>query len=607
MMPTQPLHYTIRPKSLEAHLFEVSCTVPDPDPQGQRFQLPAWIPGSYLIRDFARHITSVRAQRGRGRVGIDKIDKHTWLATPTDGALTVTVEVYAFDPSVRGAYLDSMRGFFNGTCVFLRPLGRDERPCDVEIVPPRGARARAWRVATAMRRRDAPVNGFGVYRAANYDELIDHPVEMGTFALGEFEAAGVPHAIAISGRHEADMDRLCRDLKALCTAHIELFGTPAPFNRYLFLVNALGEGYGGLEHRASTALLCSRHELPQHGMRAVTEDYRTFLGLASHEYFHAWNVKGMKPAAFTPYELEREGYTTLLWAFEGITSYYDDLLLVRSGLISEQDYLEVLGRSITALLRTPGRMRQTVSEASFDAWIKYYRQDENSPNAQVSYYLKGSLVALALDLQIRSRTRGRKSLDDVMRTLWKRYGQSGEGVPEDALERIAEELVGGRLRGFFERALRSTEELPLAQPLREMGLEMQLRPAQSWGDRGGRAAETQKTRPPITIGARTAEDAMGVRLTHVLDGGAAQAAGLAPGDVIVALAGLKVNAKNFEQCLKRQEPGDKVEVHFFRRDELYRTPLEIVAAANDTCALVISHADRGAGRRRARWIGSPMT
>src|SRR5262249_40248150 len=328
------------------------------------------------------------------------------------------------------------RGFFNGACLFLRPLGRDDHPCEVEILPPRGARARAWRIATSLRRRDAPAEGFGIYRAADYDELIDHPVEMGTFAFAPFEAAGVPHAIAISGRHEADLDRLCKDLRRLCETHIELFRAPAPFKRYLFLVNTVGEGYGGLEHRASTALLCSRDELPRRRMRGVTETYRTFLGLASHEYFHAWNVKRIKPVAFTPYDLEREQYTSLLWAFEGITSYYDDLLLVRSGLISEQDYLEVLGRNITSLLRTPGRSHQTVSEASWDAWIKYYRPDENTPNAQVSYYLKGSLVALALDLTIRSRTRGRKSLDDVMRTLWARFGQTGEAVPEDAIERI---------------------------------------------------------------------------------------------------------------------------------------------------------------------------
>lgn len=603
-MPTPPLRYTIRPKSLEAHLFEISCTVSDPDPQGQRFQLPAWIPGSYLIRDFARHVVSIRAQSGRRQLPIAKLDKHTWITPPESGPVTVTMEVYAFDLSVRGAYLDAIRGFFNGPCVFLRAIGNDARACEVNILPPRGARARTWRVATTLRRKDAPAYGFGVYRAVDYDELIDHPVELGTFALGEFQAGGVTHAIAISGRHEADMDRLCKDLRRLCTTQIALFETPAPFNRYLFLVNAVGDGYGGLEHRASTALLCSRDELPQRGTRAVTDSYRTFLGLASHEYFHAWNVKRIKPAAFTPYDLERENYTTLLWAFEGITSYYDDLLLVRSGLISQQDYLETLGRSITSLLRTPGRAHQTVSESSWDAWIKYYRQDENTPNSQVSYYLKGSLVALNLDLLIRARTRGRKSLDDVMRTLWVRYGQTSAGVPEDGIERIAEEVSGLRLRGFFDRALRSTQELQLAQPLRAMGLEMQLRAAESWSDRGGKVQPERPARPPIALGARMTDDPIGLRLTHVFDGGAAQAAGLAANDVIVALDELKVNMRNFEQRLNAHVPGDRVDLHFFRRDELQRAQLEVLAAPADTCALSISTSDRGAARRRANWLGT---
>jgi len=603
-MPTPPLRYTIRPKNLEAHSFEVTCTVSDPDPEGQHFQLPAWIPGSYLIRDFARHVVSIRAQTGRRQLPIAKLDKHTWITPPESGPVTVTMEVYAFDLSVRGAYLDATRGFFNGPCVFLRAIGKDARACEVDILPPRGARARTWRVATTLRRKEAPAYGFGVYRAADYDELIDHPVELGTFALGEFQAGGVTHAIAISGRHEADMDRLCKDLRRLCTTQIALFETPAPFNRYLFLVNAVGDGYGGLEHRASTALLCSRDELPQRGTRALTDSYRTFLGLASHEYFHAWNVKRIKPAAFTPYDLERENYTTLLWAFEGITSYYDDLLLVRSGLISEQDYLETLGRSITSLLRTPGRAHQTVSESSWDAWIKYYRQDENTPNSQVSYYLKGSLVALNLDLLIRARTRGRKSLDDVMRTLWVRYGQTSAGVPEDGIERTAEEVSGLRLRGFFDRALRSTQELQLAQPLREMGLEMQLRAAESWSDRGGKVQPERPARPPIAVGARMTDDPIGVRLTHVFDGGAAQAAGLAANDVIMALDELKVNMRNFEQRLNAHVPGDRVDLHFFRRDELQRAQLEVLAAPADTCGLSISTSDRGAARRRANWLGT---
>ncbi|HZF18510.1 MAG TPA: peptidase M61, partial [Burkholderiales bacterium] len=328
-----PIHYTIIPVRPEAHLYRVGCTVDDPDPSGQQFAMPAWVPGSYMIRDFARHVVSIRAASGNRVVALEKLDKHTWRAQPVAGPLTVSFEVYAWDLSVRGAHLDTRHGFFNGACVFLRVLGQESAPCELEILRPMGARYRNWRVATAMPRKGARPYGFGTYVTGDYDELIDHPVEMGEFSLARFRACGVPHDIVITGRYRADLARLQRDLKRLCEHHIRFIGEPAPMKRYVFLVTAVGEGYGGLEHRASMALLCSRDDLPREGETEVTERYRTFLGLASHEYFHSWNVKRIKPAAFAPYDLDRENYTTLLWAFEGITSYYDDLALVRCGLI----------------------------------------------------------------------------------------------------------------------------------------------------------------------------------------------------------------------------------------------------------------------------------
>jgi len=604
-MASEPIRYRIRPESPEAHRFEVSVTVANPDAAGQRFALPAWIPGSYLIRDFARHVVAIHAASGRKAVRITKIDKHTWRAARCSGPLTVTAEVYAWDLSVRGAHLDTTHGFFNGPCVFLRVLGAESHPCEVEILPPRGTRYRAWRVVTAMPRKRAPRHGFGTYAASDYDALIDHPVEMGAFALGTFVARGVPHEIAITGRHDVDMDRLCRDLRRLCAHHIGFWGAPAPMDRYLFLVTAVGEGYGGLEHRASTALLCARDDLPRTGDRGTSERYRTFLGLASHEYFHTWNVKRIKPAAFTPYDLGRENHTELLWAFEGITSYYDDLALVRCGLIAERDYLELLGRSVTALLRNPGRNRQTVAESSWDAWIKYYRQDENSVNAGVSYYGKGSLIALCLDLLIRDRTRGRKSLDDVMRTLWSRYGRPGIGVPEDGVERVAAEVTGLRLRGFFDRALRSTADLPLARTLRTVGLALTLRPADSSSDRGGRTSSTpvrDLARQPA-IGARVKHEGAELELVQVFDGGAAQRAGLAARDVIVALDGLRATPKNWAALLARYRPGETVDVVAFRGDELMKFAVTLEARARDTCVIAPeAAAPASASRRRRAWL-----
>lgn len=605
MTSVTPIRYRIQPRDPNAHVFEVSCTVRSPDQQGQLFALPAWIPGSYLIREFARHVMAIEATSGRKTLSIAKRDKHTWQVEPCAGPVTVTMQVYAWDLSVRGAHLDASHGFFNGPSVFLRVLGQESARCEVEILPPRGARYRDWRVATAMPRKGAPAYGFGLYGAADYDELIDHPVEMGGFDLVTFKAAGVPHDVAITGRHECDLDRLAKDLAKLCTWQIDLFGRPAPMKRYVFLVMAVGDGYGGLEHRASTALLCGRDDLPQRGVAAISESYRTFLGLCSHEYFHTWNVKRIKPAAFAPYDLERENYTTLLWAFEGITSYYDDLALVRCGLISPAVYLEILGRSVTSHLRTLGRLKQTVAEASYDAWIKYYRQDENSPNALVSYYLKGSLIALCLDLLIRDKTRGRKCLDDVMRALWVTHGMTGIGVGESEWERIAEQVTGVRLRSFFDRALRSTEELPLKQTLASIGIDLALRGADSAGDRGGRATNLSAGQIALraTLGARTGEDAAGVKLTHVLDGGAAQAAGLAAGDILVALDGLRVNARNLEARMRDMRPGGRVRAIAFRRDELIDCEIALQAPPLDTAHLAIAGKDAASRRRRERWLG----
>jgi len=612
--------YRITPIRPEAHIFEVSCTVTDPDPEGQRFALPAWIPGSYLVRDFARHIVAIRANlgsSGRGRaLSVEKLDKHTWRCEPATGPITVTCEVYAWDLSVRGAHLDTTHAFFNGTSVFLRVLGKEDRRCNVEITPPPGSRYRRWEVATALKRKRAPHWGFGIYTANDYDELIDHPVELGSFSRRRFLAKSVPHEIVITGRHRTDMDRLARDMKRICETQIEFFGAPAPMDRYVFLITAVGEGYGGLEHRASTALMCSRRDLPTPGMKEPTEAYRGFLGLVSHEYFHTWNVKRIKPAVFTPYDLDRENHTTLLWAFEGLTSYYDDLMLVRSGLLTEQKYLETLARNITALMRMPGRRKQSVTDSSFDAWTKYYRQDENSPNAIVSYYGKGSLVGLCLDLHIRKSTGGRKSLDDVMLALWKKHGMTGLGVDEDGIERLAESVTKLNLKRLFERWLRSTAELPLAELLASHGVELVLRPAKSESDKGGLGPVKSASLPAGTvsgksadrnrravIGARGTAAAGEFRLTHVLEDSAAQAAGLSAGDAIVAVDGIRIGTGGIEAALTGRRPGEKLQVHAFRRDELMVFMLALAAPQADTCVLTVAGDKNTEVRRlRMRWL-----
>ncbi|MEF8699956.1 MAG: PDZ domain-containing protein [Candidatus Accumulibacter sp. UW20] len=573
MKPT-PIRYSIRPGRPAAHRLEVRCTLAGTDPAGQRFALPAWIPGSYLIRDFARHIVAIRAETAGRPVRLDKLDKHTWLAAPvaSDQSLTVICEIHAWDLSVRGAHVDETHAFFNGSSVFLRPLGHEQTTCLVDLQRPLGKAFDDWRVATALTPASgepeaARPHGFGLYRAANYDELIDHPVEMGTFSLTTFVACGVPHEVAISGRHDCDPTRLSLDLQRICEWQIRFFGEPAPMTHYVFLVTAVGDGYGGLEHRASTALLCARDDLPYAGMQGMPARYRTFLGLCSHEYFHTWNVKRIKPAAFTPYNLDAENYTTLLWAFEGFTSYYDDLALLRCGVIGIRDWLELTAQTIDKVQRDPGRHRQTLAESSFDAWTKYYRPDENTPNAVVSYYAKGALLALALDLTLRAGTGGRVALDDVMRALWQRHADGG--VEDDDIRLISEELSGLGLKPFFAEAVHGTGDLDLARLLKPFAIRLQ------------RSASSHAP----TLGVKTDNEGQEVRLRTVYDGSPAQAAGLSAGDLLLAIDGLRVSSASLEALLSRRKPGQTVTVHAFRRDELMTFSLQLGAPASDRHAL----------------------
>ncbi len=548
------LRYTLVLHDPAAHLFAVTLTLDKPAPDGQLFLLPAWIPGSYMVREFARNIVRIRAEAGGREVALTKLDKHSWQAAPCSGALTLHYEVYAWDLSVRAAHLDQTHAFFNGSSVFLRAAGHEHAPHVVELRRPAGAPYKNWRVATALPELGAKRYGFGSYIAAGYDELIDHPVEIGDFALATFEAHGVPHDVVISGQvPNLDLERLCADLQKVCEAQIALFEPrtrQAPMTRYVFLTLAVGEGYGGLEHRASTALICARADLPVIGRPEMSDGYRGFLGLCSHEYFHTWNVKRIKPAVFAPYDLQNENYTPLLWLFEGFTSYYDDLMLVRSGVIDEAAYLKLVAKTVNAVLRGSGRSKQSVAESSFDAWTKYYRQDENAPNAIVSYYTKGSLVALALDLTIRAGSGGRKSLDDVMRMLWQRYGRDfyapdgsgGRGVTEAELAAVFDAASGLKLGRTIRRFTEGTDDLPLAKLLAPFGVK--------WSD--------ARANDKPSLGVRTVAAAADCKLANVYEDGAAHRAGLSAGDVLVALDGLRVTAANLDILLARYRIGDTV-------------------------------------------------
>ena len=504
-----PVHYRIEAADPHARLFTVTLTVAHPQEQ-QELSLPVWIPGSYLVREFSKNLQRLSAQQGR-RVPLLQLDKHRWRATcRTDRPLVLTYEVCAYDSSVRTAWLDASRGFFNGTSVCLRVHGQEDAPHALEVAST--AATAHWSVATGLTPQSIDKRGFGVYAASHYDELVDCPVEMGTFWSGQFTACGVAHRFVVAGAAPSfDGKRLLADTQKICETAIHFWhgkGKP-PIKNYLFMLNAVHDGYGGLEHRNSTALICGRRDLPRTGEARASDGYTTLLGLISHEYFHAWNVKRLRPAEFTHYDYTQENYTELLWFFEGFTSYYDDLLLRRAGLIDDAAYLKLLTKTAHQVLQAPGAQVQTVAQASFEAWTKFYRPDENTANATISYYIKGALVALCLDLTLRRE--GRTMLDDVMRTLWQRC--QGGPMAESDVRAVLQQLGGRPFDTELDAWVHSTADLPLAGLLVAHGITLKPEPAHIAQQLGLRVTENHA-----------------VHIKTVLRGGLAERAGLAAGD-----------------------------------------------------------------------------
>lgn len=559
------IQYTIWPADLHSHRFQVKLRIENPDPNGQVLQMPAWIPGSYLIRDFSKQIESIEAYSvgaSDKQLTLERIDNDQWRLPKITGAVEILTTVYAFDSSVRAAYLDGERGFFNASSLCLAVKGQEHLPCALAIAAPEAASADHWSIQTTLQSAKTDERGFGFYLAKNYDDLLDHPVAMGEFQFIKWQSNGVPHAMAIQGCvHPIDARRLANDLQAICTSTINLFEPKtkqAPFKNYLFLVNAVLSGYGGLEHRNSTALLCRRDQIPQKDVPLDETSYREFLGLCSHEYFHAWLVKRIQPKAFQPYQLDRRNHTRLLWLFEGFTSYYDDLQLFRSKRIDLKAYLKLVANNWNGILRGPGKEKQSLADSSFDAWTKYYQADENTPNAVVSYYGKGALLALGLDLKIREFSKNRQSLDDLMRLIWQKHGITLEGISEDGLDQLIHELLGSGFSKnwstFKSRYIFGVEDIPV----------------QAWFDsrhiKVQRKTQSQTENIKLQFGLRHTDANGWLKVTHVLDGGAAQAAGLAPGDLLASINGQRITAARWDKVLESLAEDQAIVICFYRED-----------------------------------------
>ena len=535
------LHYQIEFDDYRQHLIHVTLRfVADPT---QVLSLPTWIPGSYLIREFSKHIESVRAYDEEGRLlEIQKFEKNKWRLFNTDHELiTVEYDVYAYDLSVRGAYVDQTRLYVNPACACLGLEGQEDKAVEVELFLP--DELKHFQLATGMASKSL-VKGRFTLKAKNYAELIDAPFELAEQTRFGFEANGIPHEFVVSGKHAMNAARMQQDIEKICATEISMFGS-APFSNYTFMTMATANSYGGLEHQNSTSLISPREDLPRaNEPEEPSEDYQRLLGLCSHEYFHSWLVKFIRPENFVNYDLNKEGYTSLLWIFEGFTSYYDDLILLRSGVISQASYIKLLKTQIDRYLQNPGRFVQSVSESSFDAWVKFYRQDENSNNAGTSYYNKGCLVALCLDLGLRLRG---SSLDALMCKLYEN-AQKGIQVHERTIVELCNELTGDNWIEQINHLINTTDELPLDQLFPEFGLSYSLKNDKS-----------------LPLGLKLVDKPEGVLVQSARRDGAAAQAGLSAHDVIIAIDGLKATVKLVEKYAKQE---GSYSILAFRRDEL---------------------------------------
>ena len=586
------IKYIVSLENANKHLIDVCMVIEQNLESGQEFWLPDWIPGSYMIRDFSKNIVSLSAISNGKSVNLIKKNKSCWILEQNVVSIEISYQIYAWDLSVRSAHFDDQHCFFNGTSVFLGLRGYETLEHSVEIIQPTNSGCEQWKVATSMPSSSINSLGFGLYICKDYANLIDHPFEISDYLEVKFVVNDVEHRMVFTeSPKNIDLDRIAKDVQTICQYQCDFFAdSKPPFENYLFMTFVQKKGFGGLEHMSSTALHCSHDDLPKIGddIEKKSKDYQTFLSLCSHEYFHSWNVKRIKPAKFEPYQLQQEVHTELLWFFEGITTYYDELFLVRSGVISKENYLDMLARNITRYMRGNGRKKQTITESSFDAWTKFYKQDENASNAIVSYYVKGGLVAFCLDFEIRRLSNENKNLDDLMRLIWKNYGKNNIGVNERDIQKTTEELVGTSMNDFFKEVLYSTKELDLKSVFNILGLDYLLTSESKQMDKGGFKKTLPQSKPVCSLSITHKSNSIGAEIVSVLDDGSASNIGLSNKDIIIALDGYRVDSSELDKRIASYPLDTEISISFFRRDKLYHRLCRLTASEENTCFLGFS-------------------
>jgi predicted metalloprotease with PDZ domain len=572
------IHYQVAMSQPETHLFEVTLRIGGYCASTLDLKMPVWTPGSYLVREYAKHLQDFAAFANKKPLTWRKISKNHWQVETGDvSEVTVKYRIFANELTVRTNHLDSTHGYFNGAALFFRLPGFDRQPIYVTIVPPRPE----WQVTTALPAVPEQANTFF---ASDFDTLVDSPFEIGSHQLYHFDVLGKPHELAIWGRGNFRAQQMIADIKKIVEVEARMFGG-LPYERYVFVLHLFAQAYGGLEHKNSCSLIYQRF-----GFRD-REKYDRFIQLVAHEFFHLWNVKRIRPQELEVFDYDQENYTSCLWFCEGTTSYYDLLIPLRAGIYDVKSFLNNWSKEVTRYLTTPGRKVQALSESSFDAWIKLYRQDSNSGNSQMSYYLKGEMVSLLLDLLIRSLHDNQRSLDDVMLKMWHKFGRDEIGYTSQQLQQVIESVAGIDLSDFFKRYIDTTEELPFNQYLEPFGLQI--------------VAETEQE--PY-LGIRVSSEHGRELIKFVEAGSPAQLAGIDPGDELLAIDGVKVSATHLSDRLKDYQPNDTISVAVFHHEELRIYPVTLAfPRASKYLVQPVDNPSEIQKQNFSGWLGASLT
>lgn len=549
---SQPrIHFEVSFKEPQAHYVEIKMEIENLQKDFVDLKMPVWTPGSYLVREYAKNVEGLEAFDAKGTsLAAKKINKNTWrIASEKQRSLTVQYRVYGFEVSVRTNFIDDSHAFLSPAGTFLYIDGLLELPAEVTIFP-----YTSWsKISTGLE----PVTGKpGTYHAANFDILFDSPIEVGNQDIFTFEAAGVHHEIAMVGGGNYDKDQLTRDCAIIVERATRIFGVN-PNKRYVFIVHNYQSGGGGLEHLNSTVLGASRNGYQNE------RSYVGFLGLVAHEYFHLWHVKRLRPIELGPFNYDTENYTTALWIMEGFTAYFDNLLLRRCGFLNENSYLQAVSSDISTIENRAGNQVQSAASASFDAWIKYYRPDENSANTSISYYSKGALLAMMLDLKLLAGTNGEKRLDDVLKAAYETfYVQKKRGFEEHELQALIEQVTGVSVTDIFDAA-HTAGSLDYNRYLNAVGYEV---------------IDYNDGRELPDLGISTSVSDGRVMVTGVSRGTAAWEAGINVRDEIIAINGERLDAhgKELNRVLQTAAIGDVLRVWIARDGKIRELSVKLL-------------------------------